>query len=164
MFTHVWDNHYSLIKIMGCLTHWWTHCMSFLCYRGLRSLFWSSCCWPLKRYSKTNLYGSIPLHLNIRLLTRVAGGDGAYHWSHWGGDGNTPGTVCQVWFGMCWWTLLGHHTSGYWPWILTLKMSDMLCILSLQHFRFTQCTTRFCLFLIFFTLSTLSVLFLGCAP
>lgn len=26
MFIHVWDNHYSLIKIMGCLTHWWTHC------------------------------------------------------------------------------------------------------------------------------------------
>lgn len=65
MFAHMWDDHYSLILIMGCLTHWWTHCMSFLCDEGLQSLFCSSCYWPLKRHSKTNLYGSIPLQLNI---------------------------------------------------------------------------------------------------
>lgn len=58
------EHHYSLIIIVGCLTYWFTQCMSFWCYGGLLSVSFSSFTFPLKLHSKSNFYGFAPLLLN----------------------------------------------------------------------------------------------------
>lgn len=155
MITHVWDDHYSLIIIMGCLIHGWTHCMSFLCYGGLRSLF--CCSWPLKRHSNTNLYGSIPLQLNI-----------TYFWQGWLDVMALVSEVIEEETEMRYslpsliWHVLVNSPGPSYKRILTNQLwkCQMRIGFTISG-RFTHCTTRF---FTFFTFSILGVLFFWLCP